>query len=338
MKTKVVFVERKFWQSVSLERVFGQIEKYISKEKFETSFVKLPYLSTFSGIFKNFIFFKKPPADIYHITGHIHFIGLILPKEKTVLTIPDLTILRTRKGLRRFIIKKLFFDLPVKKLKYITAISEETKNEIIKHIQCQEEKIRVIDIPLQDNLYLKHKKRFNSVCPVILQIGTASHKNILNLVKALKDIKCRLRIIGKIEQPLLNELKKNNINYSNDVGLSDAEIRGEYEKADIVAFCSVYEGFGLPIIEAQAMKTPVITSNRNPMKEIAGGAAILVEPDDVSSIGNGIRQIIDDEHLRTVLVEKGLENIKRFEPAHIAELYENLYVEIVENIKKTVPH
>ncbi len=335
MKTKLVFVERKFWQSVSLERVFGQIEKNISKEKFDTSFVQLPYLSTLSGIFKNFIFFRKPEADIYHITGHIHFIALILPIEKTILTIPDLTILRNRKGLRCFLIKKLFFDLPIKKMKYVTAISEETKNDIIKYVKCDGEKIRVIDIPLQDNLYLSDKKIFNAECPLILQIGTAPHKNIFYLVKALKDIKCRLRIIGEIDRELLNELNLNSIDYSNDVGLSDAEIRSEYEKADIVAFCSTYEGFGLPIIEAQAMKTPVITSNRNPMKEISGGAAVLVDPDDVSSIRKGIVKIINDEVLRIDLVKKGIKNIKRFEPSHIAELYEDLYSEVLKNTNKS---
>lgn len=336
MKTKLVFVERKFWQSVSLERVFGQIEKNISKEKFDTSFVQLPYLSTFPGIFKNFIFFKKPKADIYHITGHIHFIALILPNDRTVLTIPDLTILRNRKGLRRFLIKKLFYDLPIKKMRYVTAISEETKSDIVKYVGCSEQKIRVIDIPLKDNLYLDYKKTFNAECPLILQLGTAAHKNILKLVKALNNIKCRLRIVGEIDQELQNELDINTIDYSNVTGLSDAEIRDEYEKADLVAFCSTHEGFGLPIIEAQAMKTPVITSNRNPMKEIAGGAAVLVDPDDVLSIRQGILQIINDEFLRFNLVEKGLENIKRFEPAYIAELYEDLYNEVLKDIKKTV--
>ena len=333
MKTKIVFVERKFWQSVSLERVFGQIAKNISKEKFETSFVQLPYLSTFSGIIKNFISFKKPKADIYHIAGHIHFIALILPKKKTVLTIADLTILRTRTGLRHFIIKKLFFDLPVKKMKYITAISEETKNEIIKHTKCRADKIRVIEIPFQDNLYLKEKKIFNVECPLILQIGTAPHKNTINLVKALKGINCQLRIIGEIDRQLLNELELNKIDYSNDVGLSDAEIKTEYEKADIVAFCSIYEGFGLPIIEAQAMHTPVVTSNRNPMKEVAGNAAVLVEPENILSIRSGILQIINEKDLRDALIIKGKNNIKRYEPAHIAGLYEDLYSEIIKNEK-----
>ncbi len=330
MKPRIVFVERKFWESVSLEKVFAQIDKSIPKDKFETSFVQLPYLNNLLGVVKNFIFFKKPEADIYHITGHIHYIALILPKKKTVLTIADLTILRTRKGLRRFIIKKLFFDLPVKKIKYITAISEATKDEIIQSTNCEREKIRVIEVPLQDILHLNAKKTFNTQCPTILQVGSAPHKNIINLAKALNGVNCRLRIIGKLNEELLNELKINKIEFTNDFNLNDGEIKDEYRKADIVAFCSIYEGFGLPIIEAQAMHTPVVTSNLSPMKEVAGGGAMLVNPEDILSIKDGILRIINDESLRNELITQGLENIKRFETSRVASQYESLYREIIE--------
>jgi len=330
MKPKIVFVERKFWESVSLEKVFAQIDKSIREDKFETLFVQLPYLNNFVGIIKNFIFFKKPKADIYHITGHIHYIALILPRKKTVLTVADLTILRTRKGLRRFIIKKLFFDLPIKKTKYITAISEATKNEIVQSTNCEEGKIRVIEIPLQDILYSESKKTFNAECPTILQIGTAPHKNITNLVRALKGMNCLFRIIGKLNEELLNELKLNKINFTNDYNLDDGEIKNEYQKADIVAFCSIYEGFGLPIVEAQAMRTTVVTSDLSPMKEVAGGGAVLVDPEKILSIRDGILRIINDESLRNNLVAQGLINIKRFETARIASQYESLYREIIE--------
>ena len=246
------------------------------------------------------------------------------------MTIADLTILRTRKGLRRFIIKKLFYDLPIKKIKYITAISEATKNEIVRFTNCEEQKIRVIENPLQDILYAETDKTFNTDCPTILQIGTAPHKNIASLAKALKGVNCQLRIIGKLSEELLNELKINKIDFTNDFDLDDGEIKDEYQKADIVTFCSIYEGFGLPIIEAQAMRTPVVTSNLSPMKEVAGGAAILVNPEDTVSIRDGVLQIINDEFLRNNLVAQGLKNIKRFETARVASQYESLYREIIE--------
>ncbi len=276
MKPKIVFVERKFWESVSLEKVFEQIDKSIPKDKFETLFVQLPYLNNFLGIVKNFIFFKKPEAEIYHITGHIHYIALILPRKKTVLTVADLTILRTRKGLRRFIIKKLFFDLPIKKTKYITAISEATKNEIVQSTNCEEEKIRVIEIPLQDILYSESKKTFNTECPTILQIGTAPHKNITNLVRALKGMNCLFRIIGKLNEELLNELKLNKINFTNDYNLDDVEIKNEYQKADIVAFCSTTKPAEIFAIFAASLKSA-------PAANITAKAAITVSPAPVTS-------------------------------------------------------
>lgn len=330
MKSKVIYIERKKSEAVSLEKVFRQIAKSLSKTKFETSFQQLPYYNRVTGIIKNFICFQKPTADIYHITGDIHYIALLLPSEKTVLTIHDLGFLHRRKGLRRFILKKLFLDLPVKRLKYITAISEATRREIIKNTNCAAEKIRLIENPLREYFAAAADKEFDNTCPTILQIGTTANKNVINLVKALKDIKCRLKIIGRIETELMDELKRRKINFEQKFNLTDAEIKNEYAAADIVAFCSLYEGFGLPVIEAQAMRTAVITSNISPLREVAGGAATLVNPSNVSEIREGILRLINDKIYRENLVEKGVENAKRFEPQAIAGLYENLYREIVE--------
>lgn len=331
MKTKILYIERKPFESVSIERVFRQIAKSLSKELFEVFFDQLPFSNDTVSIVKNLIFYRQPPADIYHITGQIHYIALILPKKNTVLTVHDVRILYIRKGLRRYILKKLLFDLPVKRLKYITAISEATKKEIVFYTKCDEKKIRVIENPLSESIFRKDIKKFNSECPLILQIGTTDNKNVNNLIKALKGIKCRLKIIGEMSAEIIELLKNNQIFYENAAGLNDLDIRNEYEKADIVAFCSTYEGFGLPIIEAQAMGKPVVTSSLDPMKKVAGAAAVLIDPYKISSIREGILQIINDENLRKSLVEKGFENIKRFDSAYIAGLYENLYMEIIKN-------
>ena len=331
-KTKIFYIERKPSNSVSLEKVFRQIVKNLNKEKFVVSFQQLLFGNNGMGTIKNLLFFRKPDADIYHITGHIHYIALILPKKKTILTIHDVGILHIRKGLRRYILKKILLDLPIKKLKYITAVSETTRNEVIKHTGCAPEKIRVIENPLQEHFSSSEKKEFNTVCPTILQIGTTYNKNLKNLIKALKDINCRLRIIGEIDAETDNLLKMNRINYVNAFGLSDTAIRDEYQETDMVTFCSTFEGFGLPIIEAQAMMTPVITSNISPLKEVAGDSAALADPNDYMSIRMGILRIINDKHYRDKLISAGLENVKRFHPAQIALLYENLYREMTINL------
>lgn len=329
MKPRILFVERKLHESFSLERVFRQVTRTLNTEKFEHSFQKVPFISSLSGIFKNVVSFRPAPADIYHVTGHVHYIALTLPARKTVLTIHDLNILQTRKGLRRYILKKILLDLPVRRLEYVTAISEATKDEIINYTGCAPDKIRVIENPVDESYFSAAKKEFNDKCPNILQIGTASHKNVPNLVKALAGINCRLTIIGKIDEALSSLLDEKQIAFENKYNLDDAEILDEYRKADIVAFSSLYEGFGLPVIEAQAMRIPVVTSNIEPLKSVAGAGAYLVNPNEISAIRTGILQIINDKVLRENLVQKGLENVERFRPETIAAKYEDLYEEIL---------
>jgi glycosyltransferase involved in cell wall biosynthesis len=125
-------------------------------------------------------------------------------------------------------------------------------------------------------------------------------------------------------------LKENEVDYKNAFNLDDSQMQTEYERADIVSFCSLHEGFGLPIIEGQIMGRPVITSNRSPMIETSGGAAYLADPEDPASIRAGIEKIIGDAAYREELISLGIENIKRYEPNAIAGEYEKLYNLILE--------
>ncbi len=327
---KILFIERKLDEFVSIEKVFRQVTENLSEKEFKTSFQKLTFGSSLSGIIKNLLFFKKSDADIYHITGHIHFMALVLPVSKTVLTIHDLRFLRTKNKFRRFFLKKLFLDWPVKKLKYITAISETTKNEIIANTNCKEGKIRVIENPLDEKfIATENVREFNTVCPTILQIGTMENKNLQNLIKALNSINCKLRIIGRLDAKQTELLNESGVLYENRFNLSDSEIRSEYENADLLAFCSTYEGFGLPIIEAQAMHKAVITSDLSPLKEVSGGAAYLADPFDFLSIREGILKIIKDKNYRQNLIKKGIKNGCRFNAQAIAQKYAALYEEIL---------
>lgn len=329
MKIKILFVERKFHIFFSLEKVFRQIAKSLNNEKFEISFQQLPYINNLSGMLKNFLFFRRQKADIYHVTGHIHYITLAFPPEKTVLTIHDLAFLHTRAGIRRFVLKKILLDLPVRKLRFITAVSEATKNEIVAQTDCAADKIRVVENPVDGIFFAGLEKEFNAECPTVLQIGTEPHKNLPNLLKAIEDINCRLVIIGKLTEELRSLLNEKQIKYENKYNLDDKKVQSEYQKADIVTFCSLYEGFGLPIVEAQAMQTPVVTSDIEPMRGVAGEGACLVDPKDFLSIRAGIQRIIDDKIFRENLIQKGLKNVERFRPEKIAAQYEALYEEML---------
>lgn len=326
---RILFIERQPSVFVSIESVFRQVAAHISSDRFATDFQQMPFGNSLLGIVKNLLFFKPREADLYHVTGHIHYIALRLPADRTVLTIHDLGFLHTRRGLRRLVLKKLFLDWPLRKLKYITAVSQKTKDEILDNTNCDPDKILVIDNPLTDGFGNSSSKVFDTERPTILQIGITDNKNIPRLAEAITGLPCRLLIVGGADSDLISLLSTAGIDYEIKGFLERSDIVDLYRNADLITFCSTYEGFGLPIIEAQACGKPVITSNLSPMKEVGGGAAIFVDPHDAADIRRGILQVIESAELRKKLIGDGLENVKRFDPKLIAKKYEMLYLEVL---------
>ena len=328
MKGRITLVERKPSESVSIERVFRQVVKDIPAG-LDVNFQSVPYGNGIFAIIKNFLFYRPVKSDIYHITGDVHYIALRLPGERTVLTIHDLIFLHRRSGLRRYVLKKLFLEIPLKRCARITAVSEATKNEIVKFAGISEDRIAVIENPISRRIVPGDVKPFNSDSPRILHIGTAVNKNLPNLITAVKGMRCTLRIIGRLDDKILEQLTADGTAYENAFGLNEDQIIAEYREADIVSFCSTYEGFGLPIVEAQKMRKPVLTSDLAPMNEVAGHGATLVDPYDPASIRAGIEKIINDPVRRNELLDAGVENVKRFDGKVIAERYAEIYRDLL---------
>lgn len=329
MKSRILFVERAPSLFVSIENVFRQIAKSLPTNRYTTDFQSVPFSNDFISVLKNLAFFRHRDADIYHVTGHVHYISLVLPKDKTVLTIHDLGFLRTRTGIRRYILKKLLLDWPIRRLSYITTISEATKNEIVSNVKTGEDKIRIVENPLGDQYVSNGQKGFNIECPTILQLGTMENKNVPRLIRALEGIPCKLRIVGPMNVKIADELERTNVAFDNDVHLDGEQLLQAYIDADIIAFCSTFEGFGLPIIEGQAMERPVLTSNISPMREVAGDGAEFVDPLDVEDIARGINNLIRNSEHRAELIKVGLGNARRFNAELIAKEYETIYDEIL---------
>jgi len=110
--------------------------------------------------------------------------------------------------------------------------------------------------------------------------------------------------------------------------LTDEELVAAYQRCDMVVFASLYEGFGLPILEAQAIGRPVITSNFGAMREAAGDGALFVDPYSVDEIRAAILRIKNEPALREELVCKGRENVERFRAPVVAARYAELYRQI----------
>ncbi len=270
--------------------------------------------------------------DINHITGDVNILAYLLRKKRTVLSIMDCGSLLRDHGWRRPFHRLFFWVLPVKRCSYFTVISEKTKEEVLSLLPCNPAHIRVIHIPVSDD-FQPSPREFNARKPVILQVRTWENKNIARVASALKGIPCHLRIVGELSPTQESALEGNSIEYSHVSGITNEEMVAEYVKSDMLIFASTYEGFGMPITEANAVGRPVVTSNIPPMTEVAGDAACLVNPFDVNSIRTGILRIIEDREYRQDLVNRGFENVKRFSPLIIASQYAELYEEIMNEMK-----
>jgi glycosyltransferase involved in cell wall biosynthesis len=182
----------------------------------------------------------------------------------------------------------------------------------------------VIPNPVDESILFSIKE-FNTTCPVILFVGTTPNKNLTRVVAALKGIKCKLDIIGKVPDEHIELLEYNAIDYTTSFSISTAELSDKYAKADILLFPSTFEGFGLPIIEAQKAGRVVITSNLSPMKDVAGDGALLVDPYDIGSIRSAVLEVINNPSFRKQLIEKGISNVKRYSAEQAAKGYSTLY-------------
>ena len=266
-------------------------------------------------------------GDVNHVTGDVNFLSMFLNPRKTVLTVLDVAAVSHSNPIAQKILHLFWLHIPVRRAGFVTAISNSTKKELLKIVNVNEDKIRVLHIPVS-NLVMYTPKEFNTAEPVILHIGTGGNKNLFRLIEAINGIECRLEIVGKLNKNQIDCLEENHISYSNSYNISDQEMKVKYENADLLAFVSTYEGFGMPIIEAQIVGRPVITANILSMPEVAGEGAHLVDPYNVEEIKNGILRIIKDEGYRNTLIAKGKENAVRFSAEKLSKDYADLYREV----------
>ncbi len=310
----------------SIEQIFDGITEKLDGRRIKIAKIELPISgATPSAIFRNLFFLLKlrDRESIYHITGDVHYAALAT-LGKTILTVHDIQSAIKGNSIRKMLIKMFWFWLPALFVNKITVISQFSKDELAKVIPFAKKKIVVIHNPV-NKLICYSPKIFNETNPRILHLGTKPNKNLEGTIVALRDITCHLVIIGELsnEQEIL--LTQYNIEYTNRYHLLWMEVMEEYIKSDMVCFASLYEGFGMPIIEAQKTGRPVITSNISSMPEVAGNGASFVNPKESAEITSAIVRIIKDEDFRDDLIKQGLENVKRFEIDHIIQQYKRLY-------------
>ena len=321
----ITYFHRHSKAGYSINKVSQTYIREIEKKWYVRQFYVPCYRATLVSCFRNimFIFLNRNKKGINHITGDIHYSVLALIGCKSVLTIHDTCCLENYKNpIKKKLMYLFWYKIPLMLTSKIICISEKTRKELLKITRRKD--ISVIHNAI-DPLFLPIQKKFNKEKPVILHIGTGWNKNLINTVLALCHIVCQLRIIGKLSSEQKDILERNSIDYSEQYDLTDTEIVKEYINCDIVSFCSIFEGFGMPVIEGNVVGRAVLTSKIEPMTEVAGDSVLFADPKDVKSIREGFLSIIYDDILRSKLIQNGFKNIKRFNAKNITSRYIELY-------------
>ncbi len=271
----------------------------------------------------------RQPPDVLFVPSHV--IPLVHPK-RSVVTIHDLGYLYFPQAHTRW--QRTYLDLStrwsVRAASDVIAISRATADDLVNNYGVDRSKIRVIHPGLDERVrYVPPEERAPVLADYslageryILYLGTIQpRKNLVRLVRAYSRIpqrgEVKLVIAGKrgwLSEAIFHEVEQ--LGLASDViftGYVPEERKTSLlSGAAVFAFPSLYEGFGFPLLEAQACRVPALASNVSSLPEVAGGSALLVDPLDVDAIAGGLSRLLEDEGLRDDLVAKGLENVRRF--------------------------
>ena len=257
------------------------------------------------------------PIDIYHSSDWVQPPS----KAKKVTTYHDVIPLKYPQWSHPKIVSvnKTRIKLVEKEVDKVIAVSNSTKNDLLEVSNLKPEQIEVIYEGVSDDFKpateqqkSDFKKKYNLPENFVLAIGgVGERKNLKRIKAASKDF----NLVTTFEDlPVL----------------TDEELPVLYSCASVLVYTTLYEGFGLPILEAMACATPVITSNVSSMPEIAGDGAILVDPTDVDKIKSSIKEILNDEDLKKELVLKGLKRAKEFSWKKAAKETAQVYEKLME--------
>lgn len=267
-------------------------------------------------------------ADIVHVTGDIHFAAIVVPGRRVLLTIHDLTFLERVRGKFGTVMRVLWLMLPAMRASLISTVSEASRQRILSELPWLDPgKVRVVHNFVEECFTGAANDSIGDP-PRILAVGSAPNKNLTRLAAALEGIACKLVVLGSPSAEVSDAARRAGVEMETHRNLTEEEVIALYRSCDLLAYPSTEEGFGIPILEAQSIGRPVVTSNRSSMPEVAGDSACLVDPFDVSSIRAGILRVLTDSGYREDLVRKGKANVLRFDARKTAEGYAALYREL----------
>lgn len=259
--------------------------------------------------------------DLFHFTDYVH---LPVKTEPIVFTLHDLAFLRSDDFHPSGDTKQLtaVASQLAQRAAAVIAVSEATKNDAIELLKIPEERIVVTPLGV-DATFFTEAPRSVQDPPAIVSVGTLEpRKNHLRLIEAFevvmeRGLDAKLILAGRkgwmcddVLKKLEDEALQGRVIWLGEV--SEVQLTALYRSASVVAYPSLWEGFGLPVLEAMAAGAPVLTSDRGAMKEVAGEAALLVDPESVEALADGLVRLLEDAALRDELSAKGRLRAREF--------------------------
>lgn len=278
--------------------------------------------------------------DLVHFP---HFNVPILYRKKFVITIHDLILIHfpTLKGTRlnpifywiKYLAYKIIIGSAIRRSKKIITVSEFSKNDILNHYSLKKDKVSVTYEAFDESQISKYDsdvdesilRKYGIIKPYLLYVGNAyPHKNLERLLDSWdkffleeKNKKVtQLVLVGKKDyfyERLMGQIKRSNIQNVVLTGfVKDDDLSGVYRESLGYVFPSLYEGFGLPPLEAMAMGVPVISNQHGCMQEILGESAYYFDGKNIESIKDAIIKISNDNDLRQTLIDRGYAQVKKY--------------------------
>ena len=310
--------------------------------------LRVPF--SFSGnLFKNYWRIKnivkdlrQDEIDIYHGLSHEIPLGIEKSNIKSIVTIHDLIFIRHPEFFSK-IDRKIYYKKflsSCKRANKIIAISEQTKFDIINFFKIPENRIEVVyqgcnyvfQNPISSETRKKVINKYKLPKNFILYVSSINErKNLMTILKSIRHLRDQnLVIIGDGDS-----YKKKCLKYINQhqicervhiiKNISLREIASIYQSADIMVYPSIFEGFGIPILEALFSRTPVITSKGGCFEESGGKHSIYINPMSHEELSVAINKIQNDNNLRDFMTEKGYEYAQKFTDDKVAKNLINIY-------------
>ena len=288
-------------------------------------------------------------VDLYHATDFV--LPPTLPCTKALLTVHDLSYVRVPEaaspGLKAYLDRVV--PASVARADFVVADSQATKDDLIDLYRVSESKVSVLLSGVDSRfrrekdakVLLTTRTRYKiGMSPYIFSVGTVQpRKNYGRLIQALALLRVSGYDIdlviaggrGWLEDPIYATINTTGMqDHVHFIGFADeADLPALYSAAYCCALPSLYEGFGLPILEAMACGTPVITSNISSLPEVAGDAAITVDPYNLDAITDAIKHLLDDTSLYQAYVQKGYERAKQFTWDNSARQLREIYAKLL---------